>query len=314
MSVFTDLADRIKVRDLMGSVMALHLPMTVEEAVRVLDAQGGDAHWRPALVVEGDTTVGSVDYWSLRETETNARPLRELVRPVSLDATVSADSSAISAIGRFVELGEQPIFVLENTSIAGTLDFIDLFKPPMKMAVFGLLLGLEEALLRLCQRNAIQSWNVIGRPRQEQAYKFYASSHWSTFTFDRNMGRPQLRRAFGRPLPEGTLSAQENEKVERLIRELLEADSRAPATLLEYTSLGDKIDVLLQRHLLNDRESERLEHVKAPCERMRNWCAHPSGCVDIPGWLEQPRPTVFDALLRDCHALIRAASEGSDAG
>ena len=171
LSTFIQLSKRILVRDIYSEFgLAFDASCPVTEVEYALDSDAAGFLDEISPVKKGDEVVGwiGVDCDVFLENRADAEtPVSEEMEPIDPGAVISCDSSVLTALRLFGTRKKHFYVVLDGADLVGTLHYVDFLKPAGRACFFSLTMDLEEAALRLCLRNPVQSFNALSAQPEE---------------------------------------------------------------------------------------------------------------------------------------------------
>lgn len=178
LSTFIQLSKRILVSD-MSSEIRLEYQASDSFDAALVEAYTAGQWYQMALVKEDNVVVGWY-VWDDSVLPGEADPADKMsdhMLPISPAQIISAESSLLAAIRLFESRDKSFFFVLDGADIVGVLFYETLFKPAGRACLFTLTTDLEEAALRLCQRNPKESWDVLPAGRQQFARDVFSKRY-----------------------------------------------------------------------------------------------------------------------------------------
>lgn len=181
-TTFMQMAALVTVRDLQNP-LGPHLTEDIdaEQLSDVLVSAAMDGEYEPtsriSLVHDGAVLLGwaAIDSFAV---DGEPESLHDVLEPVRPDGLIAAETSYFKAAEIFGQSTDPHFyFVLDGSSITGTLHGDSFFKLPGRLCLFALVLELEHAALQACLADAARSWGLLSDSRRERAVNAFKFCH-----------------------------------------------------------------------------------------------------------------------------------------
>jgi len=234
-SPFEQMAQLVLVRHLQTPLgVTLDGSETESLADDIILNDAGDNSYDPMQRIYLITKGGAPEWWvgfDMLESGKRVGDCAEAIQPSSM---LSADTTALEAVGMLDRSRPHFFFVLDHDRITGTLHFSDFFKLPFRLCLFALVLQLEQSALGLIAEHPRESWKSLSDQRRRQAETVYEKRY-------------------------GSAPSKEPPPF---------------ADLLGCTMFCDKGTVLRKRRLLRNVRGNAISEGFGSVEKVRNYCAH----------------------------------------